>query len=74
MSEPNSNPVPEPAPRDPLRKVKIGLSTAALILGLATIVVTLTHGGGAQSRGILLGAVLAIMAGARLWLTMRHNA
>ena len=49
------------------------LSSAALILGIATIIVTLTNGGGVQSRGILLGGILALMAGLRLFLTLRHD-
>jgi adenine/guanine phosphoribosyltransferase-like PRPP-binding protein len=69
MSTEHENPVPEPAPPlDPLRKAKIVLSLAALILGLATIAVTVTSGGGIAARGVLLGAILAILAGARLFL------
>lgn len=67
------NPVPEEAPADRLRTTKLVLSSAALILGIATIIVTLTNGGGVQSRGILFGGILALMAGLRLFLTLRHD-
>lgn len=73
MSEQFQNPVPEQAPVARLRKIKLVLSSAALILGIATIVVTLVNGGGVQSRGILLGGILALMAGLRLFLTLRHD-
>lgn len=54
------------------RRTKLALSSLALLLGLVTIVVTLTSsGGGITSRGVLLGALLAVMAGARLALTLR---
>lgn len=68
-----TNPVPEPLPANRLRRTKLILSSAALILGIATIIVTLASGGGAQSRGILLGGILALMAGLRLFLTLRHD-
>ncbi len=56
-----------------MRKAKIVLSSAALLLGLLTIVVTLANGGGLAARGILLGSILAVMAGMRLFLTLRHH-
>jgi len=69
------NPVPgQPPALPPLKRTKIVLSSAALVLGIATIAVTFEAGGGIQSRGVLLGAILATMAGLRLWLTLRHNA
>ncbi|MFY9488946.1 MAG: hypothetical protein WAP35_09670 [Solirubrobacterales bacterium] len=56
-----------------MRRAKVILSSLALVLGLATIVVTLTSGGGATARGVLLGAVLAVMGSLRLYLTLRHD-
>lgn len=56
-----------------MRRVKIVLSTLATLLGLTTIVVTVAAGGGALARGVVLGAVLAVMGGARLFLTIRHG-
>lgn len=56
-----------------MRTVKLVLSALAVLLGLATIVVTLAAGGAATSRGILLGAVLALMGSLRLYLTLRHD-
>lgn len=57
-----------------LRRLRIVLSSMALVLGIATIVVTVAYGGGATARGVLLGGVLAAMGGARLYLTLRHDA
>ncbi|MBI4897195.1 MAG: hypothetical protein HY827_02385 [Actinobacteria bacterium] len=56
-----------------MRNAKIILSALAVLLGLATIVVTVSAGGGATARGILLGAVLALMGSFRLYLTLRHD-
>ncbi|MBI5311453.1 MAG: hypothetical protein HZB14_10590 [Actinobacteria bacterium] len=56
-----------------MRRLKIVLSTMALVLGVTTIIVTIAAGGGATARGILLGVVLAGMGGARLYLTTRHD-
>lgn len=60
-------------PPSRVRELKVVLSLAALLLGLATIVVTLANGGGIASRGILLGAILALMASMRLYLTLKHR-
>jgi hypothetical protein len=69
-----ANPVQRSGPpMDPLRKVKAALSGAAMILGLSTIVVTIAHGGGIAARGVLLGAILAVMGGLRLFLTVKHS-
>lgn len=56
-----------------LRIVKLVLSAFALVLGLVTIVVTIAAGGGATARGILLGAILALMGLLRLYLTLKHD-
>ncbi len=56
-----------------MRNAKIILSSLAVLLGLATIAVTVTAGGGATARGILLGGVLALMGALRLYLTLRHD-
>jgi hypothetical protein len=56
-----------------MRNAKIVLSTLAVLLGLATIAVTVNAGGGATARGILLGGVLAVMGALRLYLTLRHD-
>ena len=64
---------PAPAESSRLRQTKIVLSFLALVLGIATIIVTLTNGGGPTSRGILFGGILALMAGMRLFLTVGHH-
>ncbi|MGB0890452.1 MAG: hypothetical protein ACPGWS_09230 [Solirubrobacterales bacterium] len=75
MNEPHDNSNGDSAsPRSVrFRQAKIVLSVAAMLLGIATIIVTIANGGGVAARGILLGAVLALMAGIRLFLTLRHN-
>jgi hypothetical protein len=44
------------------------LSAALLLVGLAMIVSTLAHGGGALAFGVLLGTMLALVGAGRLWL------
>ncbi|MBK5229583.1 MAG: hypothetical protein JJE27_00255 [Thermoleophilia bacterium] len=56
-----------------MRNVKIVLSSLAMLLGLTTIAVTFAAGGGILARGVLLGAVLAVMGGLRLYLTLWHE-
>lgn len=57
-----------------IRNLKLTLSALAVLLGLATIVVTLAAGGGAAARGVLLGGILALMGALRMYLTLRHGA
>lgn len=57
-----------------IRNLKLTLSALAVLLGMATIVVTLVAGGGVTARGILLGGVLALMGALRMYLTLRHEA
>lgn len=56
-----------------MRRVKLTLSSLAMALGLLTIVATIAQGGGIGARGVVLGAVLAAMGGARFFLTYRHG-
>lgn len=72
QTKPNQEAGESPAEM-PLRRTKITLGAAAMALGLATIVSTIAHGGGIRATGVLFGAILAAMAGLRLYLTLRHN-
>ena len=45
------------------------MSGLILALGLAMIVSALALGGGALARGVVLGTMLALVGGGRLWLT-----
>ncbi len=65
---------PQPPPHLRYRRTKLVLSTLALVLGLATVIVTLTaDGGSVTSRGVLLGLILMLLAGTRLTLTLRGD-
>jgi hypothetical protein len=44
------------------------LSVVLLVLGLALIVSAVVHGGGPLAVGVVLGALLAALGAARLWL------
>jgi hypothetical protein len=45
------------------------LSAALLVLGLVMIVVALAGGGGALAVGVLLGVLLALLGGGRLYVS-----
>jgi hypothetical protein len=44
------------------------LSAVLLVLGLALIVAAIVRGGGPLAVGVVLGALLAALGAARLWL------
>jgi hypothetical protein len=44
------------------------LSAALLLVGLAMLASTIARGGGPLALGVLLGAMLAVVGAARLWL------
>ncbi len=44
------------------------LSVLMLVLGVAMVVSALSRGGGALALGVVLGALLALIGGGRLWL------
>lgn len=44
------------------------LSAALLLVGVAMVASTIARGGGALALGVLLGAMLALIGAARLWL------
>lgn len=56
-----------------LQLVKLILFVAIFILGLATIIVTVTSGGGFTSRGILFGGILCLMSVIRIFLSIKAN-
>ena len=47
------------------------LSALLLVLGLAVVIIAIAGGGGPLARGVVLGAMLAFIGGARLWLAHR---
>jgi hypothetical protein len=44
------------------------LSAVLLVLGVAMVVAALARGGGVLALGVVLGALLALLGGGRLWL------
>jgi hypothetical protein len=44
------------------------LSAALLVVGVAMVVSTIARGGGALAVGVVVGAMLAVIGAARLWL------
>jgi hypothetical protein len=44
------------------------LGAALLLVGVAMMASTIAHGGGPLAVGVLLGAMLAVVGAARLWL------
>ena len=44
------------------------LGAALLLIGVAMVASTIGHGGGPLAVGVLLGAMLAVVGAARLWL------
>lgn len=55
------------------KTAKLVLFAAIFGLGVAMIVVTLTNGGKGNSLGIFLGGALCVMAGFRVYLTLKHD-
>jgi hypothetical protein len=55
------------------KNLTIGLSAAAALLGVASVVSTLANGGGIGSVGMLFGAILVAMGGMRIWITTRGS-
>ncbi len=55
------------------KQAKLVLFALIFALGVAMIVVTLTNGGQGNSVGILLGGALCVMAGFRVYLTLKHD-
>jgi hypothetical protein len=65
-----------PEPRRPSGRGLHGASTlvlsaAMVLIGIAMLVVTLSHGGGPLALGVLLGLLFAVSGAGRLWFTWR---
>jgi Ca2+/H+ antiporter len=60
-----------------LREVHRGstlvLSAAMVIVGVALVVVTLTHGGGPLARGTIFGTLFTLAGAGRLYFTWRRE-
>jgi hypothetical protein len=48
-----------------------GFSAAFVLIGLVLIVVTLAHGGGPASVGVLMGLAFVVVGVGRLWVARR---
>ena len=55
-----------------MSSVTVALSLAMVGLGIAMIVVTLTHGGGAIASGVVIGLLFVLAGGGRLWTQRRR--
>jgi hypothetical protein len=66
-----------PAPRSPgaggraYRGAVRGFSLVFVALGLVLLAVTLAHGGGPASVGVLMGAIFVAVGAGRLWVASR---
>jgi hypothetical protein len=54
------------------RSSTLVLSAAMAIVGIALVVVTLSHGGGLLSRGFIFGVLFALAGAGRLYFTWRR--
>ena len=52
------------------RTATLVLSALILLLGLALLVTTLVGGGGPLARGVVIGAALALLGGARVYIAV----
>jgi hypothetical protein len=50
------------------------LSALLVLIGLAMVAAALARGGGVLALGVVLGAMLTALGGARLWLALRPRA
>lgn len=48
-----------------------GFSAAFVLIGLVVLVVTLAHGGGPASVGVLMGLAFVAVGAGRLWVARR---
>jgi hypothetical protein len=53
------------------RAVTRVMSVAMIVIGIALIVVTIVHGGGAAATGILVGLLFVLAGAGRLYLVSR---
>lgn len=51
--------------------LKLLLFAVIFALGVANIVVTLSHGGGVTSVGFVIGCLLCALAAARIWISLK---
>lgn len=62
-----------PAPDEVYRGVTRLFALIILGFGLAIIVVTLAHGGGITSTGLLIGIIFSLLGAGRLYLAVRKQ-
>jgi multisubunit Na+/H+ antiporter MnhB subunit len=62
-----------PAPDEVYRGVTRLFALIILGFGLAIVVVTLVHGGGPLSAGVLLGVLFTLLGAGRLYISLRKQ-
>jgi hypothetical protein len=64
---------PAPAPDEVYRGVTRVFAAIILGFGLTIVVVTLAHGGGVTSFGVLIGVLFCLLGAGRLYLSLRKG-
>jgi hypothetical protein len=64
---------PAPAPDEVYRGVTRLFAVIILAFGLTIVVVTLAHGGGVTSFGVLIGVLFSLLGAGRLYLALRKD-
>jgi hypothetical protein len=62
-----------PEPDEVYRGVTRLFAAIILAFGVTIVVVTIAHGGGVASFGILIGVLFCLLGGARLYLSVRKD-
>jgi multisubunit Na+/H+ antiporter MnhB subunit len=65
--------MPAPGPDEVYRGVTRIFALIILCFGLAIIVVTIAHGGGPLSSGVLIGILFTLLGAGRLYLAARKH-
>jgi hypothetical protein len=62
-----------PPPDEVYRGVTRVFAAIILAFGLTIVIVTIAHGGGMASFGVLIGIVFCVLGAARLYLSLRRG-
>ena len=62
-----------PEPDEVYRGVTRLFAAIILVFGVTIVVVTIAHGGGPASFGVLIGILFCVLGGARLYLSVRKT-
>jgi len=62
-----------PPPDEVYRGVTRVFAAIILLFGLTIVIVTIAHGGGVASFGVLIGILFCVLGTARLYLSLRRE-